>query len=122
MRVESDSTLSTARTPSTVFSRTGQMQPKTIVTIFISSEIPMMSISTGISTGGGIARRNSISGSRSARSHGMEPTASPITIPITMAASSPAVMRARLGSTSVRNRPENHTSPKVSNSTAGVGT
>ena len=49
--------------PRSVFSSTGQIAPETITTTFIVSLTPISSISTGTSTGGGIARKNSNSGS-----------------------------------------------------------
>jgi hypothetical protein len=49
--------------------------------IFRRSSIPAKSMMIGISTGGGIARRNSRTGSVSARSHRLDPMSTPSPIP-----------------------------------------
>ena len=66
-RAVSDITESTARTPSTVLSRIGHTQPLAMTAIFIVSPMPANSMMTGTRTGGGTARRNSRTGSQTAR-------------------------------------------------------
>ena len=110
------------RTPSMVFSSTGQMHPEMITAIFMPSLMPTSSISTGTSTGGGSARKNSKTGSVTARIVRFNPTASPNTTPSTIAASTPITRRMTLGSTSVTIRSPNQVSMKVSTNCGGVGT
>ena len=95
--LESESTGSTARTPSMVFSSTGQTQPEMITTTFMESVMPMSSISTGTRTGGGMARKNSSVGSSRARSHRTDPIRTPPTTPMTIAASDARPRAGRAG-------------------------
>jgi hypothetical protein len=76
---------STARTPSTVLRRTGQTQPLAMTTIFIVSPMPANSMMTGTRTGGGTARRNSRTGSHTARTRRYEPITVPSATPATAA-------------------------------------
>ena len=122
MWAESESTESIARTPSIVFSSTGQMQPEMMTTTFIESVMPISSIRTGISTGGGIARKNSSTGSVKSRSHLTEPISRPAAIPITIAATTPTSRRPIEGNTSETIRSPNQVSANASAKVAGVGT
>ncbi len=85
-RQVSDSTSSTARTPSTVLSRIGQTHPETMTSTFIRSPMPAKRMRIGTSTGGGMARRNSSTGSVAARSRRLLPMATPSATPRTSAA------------------------------------
>jgi hypothetical protein len=105
-----------------VFRSTGQMHPEMMTTTFIESEMPIRSISTGTSTGGGTARKNSSTGSVRARSHVNDPIRRPPRMPRTMAAATPTKRRRRLGNTSERSRSPNHVLAKVETSVPGVGT
>ena len=52
-----------ARTPSAVFSRIGQTQPDTMTSTFMVVPMPATRMKIGTRTGGGMARRNSSTGS-----------------------------------------------------------
>jgi hypothetical protein len=69
-----------------VFSSTGHRQPETITSTFITSPMPATSMRIGTRTGGGTARRNSNSGSTTARSVRFAPTSMPSPMPSTSAA------------------------------------
>ena len=56
-----------------VLSRIGHRQPEAITSTFMVVPIPATRMKIGTRTGGGIARRNSSTGSRVARSRGEEP-------------------------------------------------
>jgi hypothetical protein len=71
---------------------------------FMVVPMPATRMKIGTSTGGGIARRNSSTGSRAARSRGEPPMATPSPTPATVARANPASSRARLGSTSSTSR------------------
>ena len=79
------STSSRPRTPSTVFSRIGHTQPDAMTRTFMRSPMPAIRMKTGTSTGGGIARRNSSTGSRNARTSRMLPISTPSPTPPTSA-------------------------------------
>jgi hypothetical protein len=97
-----------------VLSRIGHRQPETITSTFMLLPMPAIRMKIGTSTGGGIARRNSSTGSQAARSRGEVPTATPRATPTTVARANPASSRARLGSTSSTSRGPSQTSAKVS--------
>ena len=106
-------TSSTDRTPSTVLSRIGHTQPLAITITFMVSPMPANRMMTGTSTGGGMARKNSSTGSSTARTRGIVPTSVPTPTPAATATPYPTASRARLGSTSARSRCPVQTSPKV---------
>ena len=81
----SESTSSTARTPSTVLSSTGHTAPKTMTMILAVSPMPANRNRIGISAGGGMARKNSSTGSVSRRSVRLAPSSTPSPIPSTTA-------------------------------------
>ena len=105
-----------------MLSSTGQIAPEMITRIFIRSLTPTTSIRTGTSTGGGIARKNSNSGSVNRRSHLTSPIGTPSAIPSAIASPVPMAKRATLGSTSELSRSPNQVSRKVVHSSSGVVT
>jgi hypothetical protein len=96
-----------------VLSRIGQTQPLAMTAIFIVSPMPANSMMTGTSTGGGTARRNSRTGSHTARTRRYEPMTVPRATPATAAHAYPADSRSTLGSTSSRSRSPVQTSGNV---------
>jgi hypothetical protein len=109
----SSSTSSRALTPSMVLSRTGHRQPDTITSTFMVVPMPATRMKIGTSTGGGMARRNSSTGSRAARRPREDPTSTPRATPATVARANPASSRATLGSTSSASRPPSQVSAKA---------
>jgi hypothetical protein len=97
-----------------VLSRIGHRQPETMTSTFMVVPMPATRMKMGTSTGGGMARRNSSTGSRVARSRREEPTTTPRATPATLATANPASSRARLGRTSSTSRGPTQTPAKVS--------
>ena len=99
-RIVSTSVGSIPRTPSIVFSRTGNMQKKAMNATFCL--LPMScsrTIEIGSSAGGGIARQYSMCGIASLRVNPESPIGIPIAIPATTAIAKPSPIRTRLGTT-----------------------
>jgi hypothetical protein len=96
-RQVSPSTSSAPRTPSTVLSRIGQTQPDTITSTFMVSPMPAAGSAPVTNAGGGIARRNSKTGSSSPRSVRLVPSRAPEPDPGHQRSASPASSRPRLG-------------------------
>ena len=76
---------SAPRTPSTVLRRIGHTHPIAITNTFIDSPNPNTSMAKGRSAGGGMARRNSVTGPVVRRTTQFEPINNPAPIPTTAA-------------------------------------
>ena len=83
--------------------------------------MPATRMTTGTSTGGGIARRNSSTGSVSARNRGLAPIATPSAMPAHNATVYPTASRARLGATSSSSRRPNQVSRNAARIRASGG-
>ncbi len=90
-------TESTERTPSTVFSRIGQIAPNTISASFIPFSMPNSRMNTGTSAGEGSARKNANSGPTYCMPVRERPSAVPSATPSTTASAQPPTTRPRLG-------------------------
>ena len=77
------------------------MQTNAMMKTFIELPTPRTRIANGSSAGGGIARRNSISGAVAIRARRERPSASPRPSAIAAAIANPAPIRNRLGTTSL---------------------
>jgi hypothetical protein len=82
LRAMSSISGSTPRTPSMVLSRTGHTAPSTISAILEPSPIPITTSTNGSISGGGIERRNSITGRLARRTRGASPMSTPSATPV----------------------------------------